>query len=520
MTSRVGMRRFAAASLLAMAALLGGCVTNPVTGDRELGLVSEGQERQIGDQQFSPSRQMQGGDYVVDPDLTRYVKEVGGRVAAVSDRPLDYDFEVINSSVPNAWALPGGKIAINRGLLYELQSEAELAAVLGHEVVHAAARHGAQRMERGLLLQGAMVATAIATHDSDYGQYALGGAQIAAALVSTRYGRDAELESDRYGMVYMKRAGYDVEGAVDLQETFVRLSEGRRSDWLSGLFASHPPSAARVEANRRTAAELGPGGRRGEEDYRRATARLRETREAYQRFDEGRKALSDGDPDEARRLAEAAIRIEGREAQFYGLKGDVSFAQRNYRAAIGHYGEAIERNPGYFKFFLGRGESNRRLGNLNAAEEDIAASVRLLPTADAVAALGQIAEAQKDYETAIRYYEKAASSRTPAGRTATSRLLALDLPKRPDRYVAVGRRVDQSGRVYFEVGNRTAVSLRDVQVQFAYRDNAGQVRRESRRLRGPIQPRQSIVLMLGTSYAPFYDTIEARAAGAAPATDG
>jgi predicted Zn-dependent protease len=137
------------------ATFLCGCVINPVTGDRELALVSADQEIAIGEQQYAPSQQMQGGQYELDSELTSYVASVGQKLAAVSDRDLPYEFVVLNSSVPNAWALPGGKIAVNRGLLNELNSEAELAAVLGHEIVHAAARHGALAMQRGLLLQGA-----------------------------------------------------------------------------------------------------------------------------------------------------------------------------------------------------------------------------------------------------------------------------------------------------------------------------------------------------------------------------
>ena len=88
------------------------------------------------------------------PELTTYVNEVGQKLAAVADRKLPYEFVVLNNSVPNAWALPGGKIAVNRGLLTELQNEAELAAVLGHEIVHAAARHGAKAQERGTMHAG------------------------------------------------------------------------------------------------------------------------------------------------------------------------------------------------------------------------------------------------------------------------------------------------------------------------------------------------------------------------------
>jgi len=232
--------------LLLTLSLLTGCATNPVTGKKELSLVSEAQELAIGAKQYSPARQSQGGDYVVDRQLTTYVNPVGRRLAAVSDRKLPYEFKVLNSSVPNAWALPGGKISINRGLLTELRSESELAAVLGHEIVHAAARHGAQQMSKGMLLQTAVLGTVVATQGKDYGNLAQMGANIGAQLISQKYGRDAERESDYYGMQYMVRAGYDPQGAVDLQRTFVKLSEGQRQDWLSGLFASHPPSHERV----------------------------------------------------------------------------------------------------------------------------------------------------------------------------------------------------------------------------------------------------------------------------------
>jgi predicted Zn-dependent protease len=130
---------------LSAALLLGACATNPVTKKSEIAFVSEAQEISIGNQQYLQSQQSSGGKYVLDPALAAYVSEVGQKLVKVSDRPnLPFEFVVINDSVPNAWALPGGKLAINRGLLTELKSEAELAAVLGHEIVHAAARHGAR----------------------------------------------------------------------------------------------------------------------------------------------------------------------------------------------------------------------------------------------------------------------------------------------------------------------------------------------------------------------------------------
>lgn len=498
--------------------LISACTTNPVTGKRELGLVTEDQERQIGAQNYSPSIQMQGGRYEVDPDLSRYVSAVGQRLAAHSDRPLDYEFVVLNNSVPNAWALPGGKIAINRGLLLELNSESELAAVLGHEITHAAARHGAKGMERGLLLQGAIMATAVATRDSDYSQYAVGGASVAAQLLNQRYGRNAELESDYYGMQYMAEAGYDPQGAVDLQETFVRLSEGRSTDWLSGLFASHPPSAERVEANRQTAAELNRGGERGVESYQRAMAYLTRMKPAYEQYDEARKMLAESRPEKAVSLINQAIRIEPREALFHGFLGDVEFARGEYSKATGHYSRALDLNDDYFKFYLGRGESYRNLNKPELAKRDLEKSRELLPTADAMTSLGLIAERQGRRDQALAYYQMASESKTPAGTLATARLVSLDLPANPHKYVAITKGIDQSGRVYLEFMNQTPVAMQGIEVEFAWRDAKGKQHLEKRRYEQRLDAgARGLIMLGGDPYSTGYNSLQYRVSKAAVA---
>ncbi|ETW95878.1 MAG: hypothetical protein ETSY1_28870 [Candidatus Entotheonella factor] len=342
--------RWSIALLLGILLTLAGCVANPVTGRKELRLVSEAREIRLGEANYLASQQMQGGIYNVDPELTRYVQQVGNKLAKVSDRELPYEFVVLNNSVPNAWALPGGKIAINRGLLTELDNEAELAAVLGHEIVHAAARHGAKGVERGLLLQGAMITTGLLARDSDYAGLILGGAQLAAGLISQKYGRDAERESDHFGMRYMSRAGYKPEAAVSLQEVFLRLSGNKSTNWLDGLFASHPPSRERIENNKRTAAALPPDGVLNRERYQQKMTRLRRTKPAYEAHDKGRKALKKGDVQTALALAREALKMEPREAQFHALLGDASFSQQHYRRALPHYNRAIDLQDRFFHY--------------------------------------------------------------------------------------------------------------------------------------------------------------------------
>ena len=382
--------------------ILSGCGTNPVTHKRELQLVSESQEISIGQENYAPARQQQGGDYTLDPELTAYVRSVGNKLAAVSDRQLPYEFVVLNDSVPNAWSLPGGKIAFNRGLLYELNSEAELAAVLGHEIVHAAARHGAQKMETGMLLQGAVMAAGVAAQDKSYANLIVGGAQLSSQLIATKFSRDEESEADLYGMRYMKRAGYDPTAAVTLQETFVRLSKDRSSSFIEGLFASHPPSEARVAANKATLAELGAGGVMGTEIYAQKVARLKATEAAYKAYDDGVKALARGDVGQAAALAKQAVAGEPREARFRELQGDIAMKQNRAEEALGDYQRAIDLQPDYFRPYVQKGAALASLGRRAEAEPYLKRSNELLPTATSFYLLGQLAEARGDVDTAWR----------------------------------------------------------------------------------------------------------------------
>jgi predicted Zn-dependent protease len=466
-------------------AAFAGCVINPVTGDRELALISADQEIGIGEQQYAPSRQMQGGDYSFDPELTAYVAGVGQKLAAVSDRDLPYEFVVLNSSVPNAWALPGGKIAVNRGLLTELGSEAELAAVLGHEIVHAAARHGALAMQRGLLLQGALLATQVAAQRSDFGGLTVGAASIGAQLISQKNSRGAELESDQYGMRYMSAAGYDPRAAISLQETFVRLSEengGGEQGRLAQLFASHPPSAERVEQNRETAATLPAGGDLGRERYAAATAKLRERQPAYEAYDRGREALADDKPADAERAAQEALRLLPGEALVHGLLGDIDAEQRRYDDALRHYNDAVARNDQFFYYYLRKGQTHRALRQYDQAQSALETSVQLLPTADAYYALGTIAEQRGERAVALEHYQRAAGSSSPAGQAAADATVRLDLPANPGNYVQARAGLDGSGQLVVEVANPTRVPMADVVVAVRYADAQGSVRETARRI--------------------------------------
>ena len=463
-------RKLSVILLTTLTLLTTNCGVNPVTKKREFQIVSESQEISIGKQNYGPARQSQGGDNEIDQELTAYVQSIGNKLAADSDRKIPYEFIIINDSVPNAWAMPGGKIAFNRGLLYELNNEAELAAVMGHEMVHAAARHGAKSMERGIFMQGAMIAVGMATQDNNYSNLIVGGAQLGTQLATSKYGRDAESEADLYGMQYMKKAGYDPTAAVTLQETFVRLSAGKNSNFIEGLFASHPPSQIRVDANKVTLAQLGPGGELGKDIYAQKVAKLKSTQGAYKAYDEAVKLLGEKNPSEkniqkATTLAKQAIAGEPREARFQELLGDIAMVQKKPTEALPYYDKAIALQPDYFKPHVQAGIALYNLGRKAEAEKYLTKGNALLPTAPSHFLLGKMAEERGDLSNALKNYEVAASSNSEIGKQSIAEYTRLDLPQHPAKYLQAAAQADNLGNVYAVVQNPTSVTVSRVQLR-------------------------------------------------------
>jgi predicted Zn-dependent protease len=232
-------------------ATLSGCATNPATGGTDIVMMSEAQEIEIG-RKTHPQILQQYGRFE-DAQLQQYVNEVGQRIAAKSHRPnLQYTFTVLDSDEVNAFALPGGYVYITRGIMAYLNSEAELAAVLGHEVGHVTARH-AVRQQTGATAAGvgAMV-VGILTGSGDLANVA---GMAGSALISG-YGRDMELEADELGAEYLNRVGFEPEAMIDvvrllknqeMLEIQMARQENRQPRVYHGVFASHPDNDTRLQ---------------------------------------------------------------------------------------------------------------------------------------------------------------------------------------------------------------------------------------------------------------------------------
>ena len=482
---------------------LSGCSVNPVTGKANFQLYGSDWEREVGAQMYAPMKQSQGGEFVLDPELTAYVEEVGGRLSrqARRDAELDFEFSILNDSIPNAWALPGGKIVVNRGLLVELESEAELAAVLGHEIVHADAAHGARAQSKGVVTQSAAVVSMVILGSTIQSQQAREVAMMVPALgaqmLTQKYGRDAERESDEYGMKYMSEAGYDPQGAVELQETFVELSEGKNQDWLSGLFASHPASRERVDNNRKTARTLPAGGEMGRERYLQKTAYLRRVQPAYQAYDEAKKALADDDFSAAREKLNKALAMEPRESMFYNLQGDLYALEKNHGKALASYQKAVRLNPGFFYGYLRQGQMEFVQARYSPSRNSLTHSNDLMPTAEAHYTLGLIDKNQGNQAAALEHFKTAAQSDSETGKKATSELVMMDLERNPGNYIASRAVTDSNNVVWAQFLNRTNVPIRNIEISYAWLDDQGQTRQGKKTYRGPLKGEAQDQVSLG-----------------------
>jgi len=238
------------AAALAAALVAGGCATNPVTGKSDIVTMSVAQEVEIG-RQMHPKVLQEYGRYA-DEELQAYVSDLGQRIAAVSHRPdLQYTFTVLDSDEVNAFALPGGYVYITRGIMAYLNSEAELAAVLSHEVGHVTARH-AVRQQTGATAAGVgATVIGILTGSGDLANVA----NMAGTALVRGYGRDMELESDSIGAQYLARLGYPPDAMIDvvrllknqeILEVQIARQEGREPRVYHGVFSTHPDNDTRL----------------------------------------------------------------------------------------------------------------------------------------------------------------------------------------------------------------------------------------------------------------------------------
>lgn len=250
------MNRCLSISLFACAALcagISGCTTNAATGKKILTLgMTRSEEISLG-AQAAPEFTKEYGGKVENSQLQQYVTNIGSKMAAKTEAQnptLPWEFTLLNTEVVNAFALPGGKVFFTRGLAEQLTNEAQMAGVLGHEIGHVTAQHGAQRIASQTAFNVGMVAAAVVVGVSGneqvqkYGALGVPALAIGGNLVLLKYGRDEELEADRLGVRYMSSVGYNPRGQLEVMQVLAKLSQGNSQP---AILSTHPDPAARIE---------------------------------------------------------------------------------------------------------------------------------------------------------------------------------------------------------------------------------------------------------------------------------
>lgn len=247
------LRRLLPLALALLAApWLAGCVTNPATGKSQFNSLSREEEIAMGEQ---GQRELvpQYGGAVQDASLQAYVTEVGMKMVPYIEGDygaLPWEFTLLDSEVINAFALPGGKVFITRGLAEKLSSEAELAGVLGHEIGHVTAEHADKRITNQIIFAGVLIGASVAAGQSDDDLVSIGVPLLVGAGGTgflLKFGRGEEYESDELGMRYMSKAGYNPDGQARVMQVLANASDGPRQ-WE--MLSTHPFPENRVQRAR------------------------------------------------------------------------------------------------------------------------------------------------------------------------------------------------------------------------------------------------------------------------------
>ena len=258
------LRRLGLPILSLFFCLSAGCVINPITGDEELMFLPEEQDAVIGGQ-YAPEVEKQMGGKIDNPQLQNYINSVGQKIVRVShDRDFEYHFTAVNDKTVNAISLPGGYVFVTKGMLKNLDSEAQLASVLGHEIVHIVARDTTNMMSNQI---GIEILLAAVTSEKTP-ENLLTAADLTRQILSLQYSRDDEQVADIGGLDYMARAGYNPYGMVEAMEMMQKQDEIRPDEF----FSTHPSPGNRIEyltAKIQTTYHNLASLKVGKEDYRR-----------------------------------------------------------------------------------------------------------------------------------------------------------------------------------------------------------------------------------------------------------
>lgn len=373
----------AAALTLAGTGLFQGCAIDPVTGQKQLMLMSRDQEISI-DKQQSPFQFSSDYGVTQDKGLNQYVSGVGKAMLSQVHRPgMPYNFQVVNATYVNAYAFPGGSIAVTRGILLELDNEAELAALLGHELGHVNARHTAEQQSKGQLssILVAGLSVAAETQGAGLGDWTQKLGSLGQGLFLSKYSRDNEREADGLGHQYMARSGYNSKGFTGLMEMLNDMNTTKPTS-TQMLFATHPMSRERLDAarDRDNGIYRDTHSRHLHRDrYMDHTANLRSQKRMIAKLQQADMFLAKKQYDKAEGALISALRLKENDYTAQVMTAKCMLIKKKNQNAAHHAGLAKQLAPRENQGHYISGLSNLALKKSMAAYEDFSACTRLLP---------------------------------------------------------------------------------------------------------------------------------------------
>lgn len=370
------------------------CAINPVTGEKEFMLITEDEEISLG-RELYPNilwGEVGGGGIYRDTELEGYLEGIIKRLHSVSHRPnLPVDFVIQNSSVPNAWAIPG-HVAITRGLLLGIDNEAQFAFVMGHEMGHVTARHSAKKLSLGILQQfGIGIASAFIKEGKKEQELLLGLGVIGSSLIILKYDRGQELQADRLGVLYMARSGYDPNESVAahqnlekaIKDYLSRLGKSREESILGDLLSTHPRTQVRLDEVRTMIQNLEPYRIQGDgkfgSPFTSKTVKIKEIQKSYLKYDDASKAFRENNIRKAEEDVSTAIKMNQDQAPFWSLSGLIRIQQQRYDEAERAFNTALQKDPDYQPAYHGLGLRYYLTNNYNSALGYFEKSLKLYP---------------------------------------------------------------------------------------------------------------------------------------------
>jgi predicted Zn-dependent protease len=404
-------RQFLWLTSISAAGLMSGCATNPVTGKQQLMLLSEDQEIQI-DKKNSPHQFSADYGKVQDKALNNYINNTGKKMAAHTHRAnMPYSFRAVNATYVNAYAFPGGSIAVTRGILLSLDNEAELAALLGHELGHVNARHTAQQMSKGVLTQAVVggISVLAGTQGGMYGQLASQLGTISAGALLASYSRDNEREADALGMRYMVRTGYGSQGFIGLMDLLQSLGK-HKPNAIELMFATHPMSEERYKTAVNTAntkyksAQKQPLYR---ERYMDNTARLRAKKGAIEEMQKGDKEMARRKYDDAEAHYRKALKLAPGDYAGLVMMSTCQLVQKKYPAGRRYAEKAKKVYPQEAKAYHLAGFAKIHTKDFEAAYKDFSKYEKVLPgNPNIIFFKGYCQEGMQHKKQAVEQYDR------------------------------------------------------------------------------------------------------------------